>query len=301
MAIEQVSRGLIIETSTGFQDSVHLRRGDVEPTLQGNTLTVYEGRGRKHQRGATSRVWGEVVLQGEDLVAVHVGFASLDSKGQFWRFFQPTAGTWQRVKWTHLTDRERRRVRGAATLYAPHWAKSPGKLRSEYAPRTVYDIVRRQEQGSLSPYAPASERAQPVALHVVESDRRRAERGEEAMDAWEAMSARRAEEHARAKRAWREESVLATWRRAISAGEAAVVAALKGLGWEVDEDEEGGDPAELPLIRRISLYPPELAGVHPAPYWNAGITLECGVGADYIARWLEERDEADGSGPEPAS
>lgn len=137
---------LQINTSSNVPDSTYFRTGNVEPDLESETLTIYDGTGTRRsswgQPGATSTV----VLNADDLAAVHVGFFHKHGGGQFWRYYRRGEDTWRQVTWAQLSDQERERVLVAYEDRAPSFAKVPGKLRTNYAyptiqSRTSYKLV----------------------------------------------------------------------------------------------------------------------------------------------------------------
>lgn len=134
---------LQIITSTACPNDTYFRVGDVEPELNGSTLTIYDGTGARRSWGAPG-ITSTIVLQSEDLTAIHVGFYHKHGGGQFWRYYRHE----QQVTWAQLSDEERTRVLDAyENKCAPSWAKSPGKLRTSYMKptiqtRTSYKLVR---------------------------------------------------------------------------------------------------------------------------------------------------------------
>jgi len=137
-----------ITTSAAVPDGTYFRTGDVEPVLRPEGLTIFNGDGTRRGWGAPG-VTSTVVVNDDDLVAVHIGFHHKHGGGQFWRYY--IAGEPRR--WAQLSDELRARVL-AASAAAPSWAKSPGKLAAERKPGTVtvrvgYKIVGQRADGTL--------------------------------------------------------------------------------------------------------------------------------------------------------
>jgi len=137
--------------------ATYFRVADAEPQLDGDSLVVLDGQG-------SSRSWGRpgvtstVVLNEDDLCAIHVGFHHKHGGGQFWRYYIPHhGGEWRQVQWRELEDDARQRVLAAAERSAPYWAKSPGKLRAQRrnpaAHRmTTWKVVRVEDGRMVSVY-----------------------------------------------------------------------------------------------------------------------------------------------------
>lgn len=147
---------LTIQTSSNVPDSTYFRTSDTEPTLSGETLAVYSGKGTRRSSWGAPETTSTVVLHDDDLVAVHVGYHHKHRGGQFWRYYTPsgTEGAWQQVAWPQLADAERQRVLDAAATKAPRWANVPGKLRTQHkAPtqntRTAYKLVHVDDDGIM--------------------------------------------------------------------------------------------------------------------------------------------------------
>lgn len=129
-------------------DSTYFRTGAVEPDIDQaeQTITIYSGDG-------TRRSWGRpgttstIVLDDDDIVAIHVGFHHKHGGGQFWRYYTTDGTTICQITWATLPDQTRERILAAYEAKAPGWAKQPGKLRTEYRKastltRTAYKLVR---------------------------------------------------------------------------------------------------------------------------------------------------------------
>ena len=111
-------------------DGTYFRTGDVEPIINGSIIELTAGEGSR-------RSWGRpqtnntIVYQDCDFIAIHTGFSHKHGGGQFWRYFVQLDDGIVRKTWRGLTDDERQIVLDNLNN-APSWAKSPGKLRSEY-------------------------------------------------------------------------------------------------------------------------------------------------------------------------
>lgn len=136
---------LQVITSYDVPDSTYFRTASVDPDLDGDTLTIYDGKGTTRSSWGAPGVTSTVVVQTEQLVAVHVGFFHKHGGGQFWRYYRHADG-WQLVTWAKLSDDERQQVLQGWDSKAPSFAKVPGKLRverntSEIKTRQTYKIV----------------------------------------------------------------------------------------------------------------------------------------------------------------
>lgn len=147
--------------SSNVPDDTYFRTGEVEPEIDGHTLTLYNGDGR-HRSWGHPGVTSTVVVEAIDFVAVHVGFHHKHGGGQFWRFYNVN-GLIEQVAWKALPDETRQIVLDAIEAgKAPSWARSPGKVRKDYhRPSqhkfTAYKIVVLAEDGTMhSLYMPAS-------------------------------------------------------------------------------------------------------------------------------------------------
>jgi hypothetical protein len=141
-----------IRFSSDVPDSTYFRTGDVEPAIEDNGLTLYDGSGSRRSWGQPG-VTSTVVVSAPDFVAVHVGFHHKHGGGQFWRFYNVN-GQIEQVAWKDLSDETRQVVLEAN---APSWARVPGKLRKDYikpAPRkfSAFKIVRIADDKLLSLY-----------------------------------------------------------------------------------------------------------------------------------------------------
>ena len=137
---------LQIITSSDVPDGTYFRVASAEPELKENVLTIYDGNGTRRSSWGAPGVTTTVLLNADDLTALHVGFHHKHGGGQFYRYYRFDGMVWQSVSWTKLSDGDHVRVLDAYERRAPHWAKVPGKLRQNYiAPtmqtRTTYKVV----------------------------------------------------------------------------------------------------------------------------------------------------------------
>lgn len=132
-------------------DSTYFRTSDAEPELerdeQGNQiLKLVNGTGTRRSSWGEPGVHSSVILDTENLVAIHVGFFHKHGGSQFWRYYRYDGQRWKQVTWAPLSDEDRERVLIACEDRAPAWAKTPGKLRTSYIKptsnqHTTYKIV----------------------------------------------------------------------------------------------------------------------------------------------------------------
>jgi hypothetical protein len=144
-----------IRFSSDVPDNTYFRTGDVEPTVEDNGLTLYDGSGSRRSWGQPG-VTSTVVVSAPDFVAVHVGFHHKHGGGQFWRFYNVN-GAIEQVAWAGLADETRQIVLDAMDDKAPGWARQPGKLRKDYikpAPRkfSAFKVMRIADDKLLSLY-----------------------------------------------------------------------------------------------------------------------------------------------------
>ena len=143
-----------ITTSTNVVDDTYSRTDEHAPTIDANGITIYTGRG-------SSRSWGTpgttstIVLNDDDFCAIHVGFHHKHGGGQFWRYYTTDGVTVSAVEWRQIPDEQRVRILAAYDAKAPGWAKSPGKLRANYAKpskaaRTAYKLVEVRADGTMA-------------------------------------------------------------------------------------------------------------------------------------------------------
>jgi hypothetical protein len=137
---------LEIITSTNVPDGTYFRVASAEPDLKESMLTVYDGQGSRRSSWGAPGVTSTVLLNADDLTAVHIGFHHKHGGGQFYRYYRFDGMAWQVITWAKLSDEDRVRVLDACERRAPHWAKVPGKLRQNYISptmqtRTTYKLV----------------------------------------------------------------------------------------------------------------------------------------------------------------
>jgi hypothetical protein len=135
-----------IKQTDQVPDDTYFRVGEAEPEIDGNEIVVLNGQGTRRSWGAP-QVNTTVLVEDCDFVACLIGFSHKHRGGQFYRYYIENGKGPQRVTWSKLTDDERRMVLDAYEEKAPHWARRPGKLRSEYRkPKTTkftaYKIMR---------------------------------------------------------------------------------------------------------------------------------------------------------------
>lgn len=138
---------LQINTSHDVPDTTYFRTESAEPVLKGDALTIYNGTGTRRSSWGQPGITSTVVLEADDLVAIHVGFFHKHGGNQFWRYYRLNGGQWARITWAKLSDGERQRVLAAFEKRAPSFANVPGKLRASYQKpvletRTTYKIVK---------------------------------------------------------------------------------------------------------------------------------------------------------------
>lgn len=141
----------IIPNAYQCPDDTYFNTKDAQPELeQGEqdnpVLKLVNGQGTRRSSWGAPGVTSTVVLNVDDLVAIHIGFYHKHGGGQFWRYYRWNGEEWQEARWPKLSDLERERVSIAYGDRAPSFAKSPGKLRTSYAKpsvntRTTYKIV----------------------------------------------------------------------------------------------------------------------------------------------------------------
>lgn len=120
----------------------YILRHDVDPDLEGETLTHYYGRDKKHGYFIESIV----ILTTDDLSCILTSYYTRHSRGQFYSYYQKNDEVWSEVSWAKLADPDRHRLLLAYEDRAPEWAKVPGKLRDQYKKPvmqtyTTYKIV----------------------------------------------------------------------------------------------------------------------------------------------------------------
>jgi hypothetical protein len=120
-----------INFDANIYDGTYFTTSDVEPYVGGDTLYLYNGKGK-------SRGWGKpevtstVVLQSTDLIVTHTRFRHKHGGGQFWRYYNITSNNdLVQTKWVSLDDDTRQVILEAYTAL-PNWINPPGKLRKDY-------------------------------------------------------------------------------------------------------------------------------------------------------------------------
>ena len=127
---------LQIITSSDVPDGTYFRVESAEPVLNESILTIYNGQGTRRSWGAPG-VTSTLLLNADDLVAIHVGFHHKHGGSQFYRYYRFDGMVWQTIVWAKLSDEDRVCILNACEKRAPHWAKTPGKLRQNYLKPTV--------------------------------------------------------------------------------------------------------------------------------------------------------------------
>lgn len=112
-------------------DSTCFRVGDAEPTINGDDIEILNGQGTRRSSWGTPQVNTTILTETCDFVAALIGFSHKHGGGQFYRYYIANGKGPQRVTWSKLTDDERQIVIDAYEEKAPHWARRPGKLRSQ--------------------------------------------------------------------------------------------------------------------------------------------------------------------------
>lgn len=142
-----------ISISASVNDATYCRNEDVEPTFTANELTIYTGYGSRRGWG-TPGTTSTIILNDDDFCAIHVGYHHKHGGGQFWRYYTTDGTQITQIEWRQIPDEQRARVIEAADQKAPGWAKSPGKLRANYAKpsdktRIAYKLVEERADGTL--------------------------------------------------------------------------------------------------------------------------------------------------------
>lgn len=122
-----------ITSSTNVPDGTYFRTAAAEPVVNADgSLTIFNGQGTRRSSWGAPGVTTTVVYETETFAAVHVGFHHKHGGGQFWRYYIADGATVKGMTWASLDDATRQAILDAAKRKAPSWAKTPGKLRSEY-------------------------------------------------------------------------------------------------------------------------------------------------------------------------
>lgn len=146
---------MIIHESNNVPDSTYFSTYHVTPDINvDGSLTIYDGKGTYRSSWGAPGVTSTVVLDDDDLVAIHVGFHHKHGGGQFWRYYTTDGETTRQIEWRQIPDEARQRILDAAKRLAPSWAKAPGKLRTQYAKpslrtQTSYKLVRLESDGRM--------------------------------------------------------------------------------------------------------------------------------------------------------
>lgn len=137
-------------------DSTYFSMSDVSPVLEGDTLTIWNGEGRRRSWGRPQTT-STVVVDTAEILAVHVGFSHKHRGGQGWFYFVQG----ERRTWGQLSD-DLRTIVLDHEHKAPRWAKSPGKLRSQIkkpseSTQVAYKLVKVEGDRLLSLYDGSTE------------------------------------------------------------------------------------------------------------------------------------------------
>jgi len=147
---------IIIEEEIDVPD--YFRRGELEPVLicdvasRREILHIYKS-SETSESGASSHI----ILKSEDLVSILVGyyFSGLGRKaraktrgGQFWRHYKNGI----RLEWREIPDEDRLRILEACDLFAPPWAKAPGKLAADRHKPRHHERVEYDSAGAIVGY-----------------------------------------------------------------------------------------------------------------------------------------------------
>lgn len=119
-----------IEVSKEVPDYTYFRTSDCEPSVDNDTITVFDGQGSRRSWGAP-QVTSTIVYESNDFVSIHIGFSHKHRGGQFWRHYSVN-GEVKQVGWGKLDDSLRAEILEGYEAKAPGWAKAPGKLRKDY-------------------------------------------------------------------------------------------------------------------------------------------------------------------------
>lgn len=136
-----------IHIRSDVPNTTYFRSSDVAPQLAGETLTLWHGKGTRRSWGAP-QVCSTVVVETDTFIAVHVGYSHKHRGGQQWYYFLNR----ERYTWNQLSDALQRLVLDNSHK-APHWAKVPGKRRTETATAQIaYKLVKVVDGKMLSLY-----------------------------------------------------------------------------------------------------------------------------------------------------
>ncbi len=148
-------------------DSTYFRVASAQPELEQDehgvqVLKLVNGTGTRRSSWGEPGVTSTVLLNADDLAAIHVGFFHKHGGGQFYRYYAYTGEAWEQVTWQKLSDADRERVLNTYEDRAPSFAKVPGKVRTSYARpsspvRTTYKLVEMVDSRYFSVYSPETE------------------------------------------------------------------------------------------------------------------------------------------------
>lgn len=147
-----------IQHSANVPDGTYFRTAAAEPEIQDGAIVVFNGRGSRRGWGAP-QITSTVVVNQDDLVAVHIGYSHKHGGGQFWRYYTTDGQAIRQVGWADLSDDVRAVVLAGYDDHAPDWAKAPGKLRANYRRPTMtatrmYKLVEIRDDRLWSLYDP---------------------------------------------------------------------------------------------------------------------------------------------------
>lgn len=117
-----------VSESSEVPDSTYFTTKDADPVIDGNRITMLNGRGTRRSWGSP-QVSSKVIANNANLLVVHVGFSHKHGGGQFYRYYRYESGKLCRVTWRNIGNEERKMVINAWIKNAPTWAKSPGILK----------------------------------------------------------------------------------------------------------------------------------------------------------------------------
>lgn len=130
-------------------DSNAFSQGDVSPYIEGETVVMVDGYGRRGR----GRVSSAVVARADDFVAIHMDFFHRFGNGQGYYYFVRSGAGIERKTWSQLPDALRQLVLDWFAVGRGPWIKAPGKLRSQPARReggdTYYKAVAVADDGRL--------------------------------------------------------------------------------------------------------------------------------------------------------
>lgn len=103
-------------------NGTYFRTGDVEPDITGDLLTIYSGKGQCRSSWGAPGVTSSVVVNGQDFIAIHIGWHHKHGGGQAWRYYVGAdRRTWRQLS----TDQQQAVASGYKAGKAPGWAKAP--------------------------------------------------------------------------------------------------------------------------------------------------------------------------------